>query len=305
MRDKVWQFEEQNGFLVSETVKLKQNILYVVCPYGIGDTLYVASLIEDLKKRRHIQHKICLIVKQGHSQIPDWFGAVDEKIVSDKMVKALNEFSILTGTWELNNYLYGHFRKNKRGELLPEYTECEVKNMVYRYKKLVFHLPVDCQIKKPDIIFRRDLLEFVIKKYEIGKQTIILMPYAYSMELASEDFWETLAEILIKYGYQVFTNTKDNKEFPIKGTKRLCADIATMAMLCEKCKLVISLRNGLCDVLAFTNTKLVVLNSSEYQKNEWNLQTVTERKGIYNIFENNYLKTIFLITKILITENNT
>lgn len=56
-----------------------------------------------------------------------------------------------------------------------------------------------------------------------------------------------------------------------------------MAVLCEFCRLVISLRSGLCDVLAFTEAQLVVLNNREYHFNEWNLSAVTSRKGIYSL----------------------
>ena len=52
---------------------------------------------------------------------------------------------------------------------------------------------------------------------------------------------------------------------------------------CEGCAAVISLRSGLCDLLGFTETKLIVINTSEELFREWNLRNVFERKGIYNV----------------------
>ena len=52
---------------------------------------------------------------------------------------------------------------------------------------------------------------------------------------------------------------------------------------------MISLRSGLCDLLGFTETKLIVINTSEELFREWNLRNVFERKGIYNV--NSYSQT--------------
>lgn len=281
--DRVRTLGEVDGFLAYSGEKLNHSTYYVVCPYGIGDTLYVAALMESYKRQNPGIRRVCMIVKKGHAQIPDWFDAVDEKIVSDVMVNDLNAFSVSTGTWKLKNYLYGHFRKEQNWRLLPEYENCEIKNMVYRYKKLVLHLPADCTVEEPKIMPDPELQMALMEEYGIGERTIILMPYAKSTLLVERGFWERMVEILIELGYQVITNVKGDDELPIKGTRGLCADIATMAALCEFCRLVISLRNGLCDVLAFTETELVVLNNNVDFFNEWNLSAVTSRKGIYNL----------------------
>ena len=272
-----------DGFLAYKGVKLRRNTYYIVCPYGIGDTLYIASLMKSYRRNHSEIQRLCLIVKKGHYQIPDWFDAVDEKIVSDIMVNDLNVFSVLTGTWKLKNYLYGHFRKSENWELLPEYQDCEIKNMVYRYKRLVLHLPPDCAMEEPKILPNPELQMGLMEEYQIGEKTIILMPYANSTCLMENGFWENLVGLFNRLGYQVVTNVKGDDEFPIKGTRGLCADIATMAALCEFCGLVITLRSGLSDVLAFTETKLVVINNREYHFNEWNLDAATNRKNLYSL----------------------
>lgn len=278
---KIFRVGEDNGFLVYEGIHIKQDTLYIVCPYGIGDTLYVASLAESFKKICSI-NKTCLIIKKNHSQIPDWFDAVNEKIVSDEIVNILNAFSIFSGTWQLKNYLYGHFRKNTDGSILSEYDSCEVKNMVYRYKKLVFHLPTECLLEEPKIVPDEMLLAKIMTEYEIGEHSIILMPYASSTPLIPDHFWKVITSFLTSLGYTIYTNVKGPEELPIQGTIGLYADLATMAAICENCRLVIAFRSGICDVLAFTETNLVVLNPTEYHLNEWNLKAVTDRKNIHN-----------------------
>ncbi|MDE7477819.1 MAG: hypothetical protein K2M91_07705, partial [Lachnospiraceae bacterium] len=176
----------------------------------------------------------------------------------------------------------GHFRKNTDGSILPEYGSYEVKNMIYRYKKLVFHLPTECLLEEPKIVPDEMLLEKIMTEYKIGERSIILMPYANSTTLIPDHFWKVITSFLTKLGYTIYTNVKDSEELPIEGTIGLCADLATMAAICENCRLVIALRSGICDVLAFTETNLVVLNLTEYHLNEWNLKAVTDRKNIHS-----------------------
>ena len=270
------------GFLTYEGAALRRETCYIACPYGIGDTLYAAAFVSSLKKYRINGRKVCLIVKKHHSQIPDWFKAVDEKIVSDEMVRDLHMYSVAAGIWELKNYLYGHFRKNTDLSLFPEYEDCEVKNMIYRYKKLVFHLPPEAALEEPRIVPRESFVEEAVREYGIGEKTIILMPYAQSAGMMAEVFWELAAELLMKMGYQVITNVNGEGELPVKGTRAISADLASMAALCEMSRLVISLRSGLCDVLAFTNTNLAVLNTSAYHMKEWNLKEASDRENLWN-----------------------
>lgn len=295
---KVWQLGDYNGYLTYEGADLKWDTFYVLCPYGVGDTLYAAALMESLRKYRISSFKkLCLIVKAGHSRIPDWFDAVDEKIVSDEMVRVLNTYCAATKTWELKNFIYGHFHKDLNCRLFPEYEACSIKNMVYRYKDLVFHLPGDCPLEEPKIVPDWNLMEAIMREQQISRETVIFMPYANSTGLLPAAFWEKLACQLKKPGYTVLTNVKDMTEQPVKGTGRLCADIATTAAVCEQCRLVVSLRSGLCDVLAFTGARLAVLNKSEYHLKEWDLHAAVNRPGIYNIMadETDIISSVFRI----------
>ena len=288
---------ETDDFLVYMGRELRRDTVYVVCPFGIGDTLYVGTLLGNWRKLYAKGKKICMVVKQGHSQIPDWFEAVDEKIVSDEMVCDCRIFSVHFGVWKLKNYLYGHFHTDNTGKLLSEYQECEIKNMIYRYKKLVLNIPAQAFMEEPKILPDLKAWNELTEKYDIGKQTAIIMPYAQSVGLLETSFWERLVLLLKGMGYRVLTNVKGTEEAAIKGTQSICADIATTAAICEQCGLVIAYRSGICDVLAYTDTNLVVINSSEYHLHEWDLKTAVNRSNIYNylVGRDNILQEIYFI----------
>lgn len=68
---------------------------------------------------------------------------------------------------------------------------------------------------------------------------------------------------------------------PIPGTEAVSLPLADMAVLCENCKAVISLRSGICDLLAFTNTNLFIIYSDEMIQKEGNIKKLFSREGIH------------------------
>lgn len=266
-----------DGYMQVEDFPIKRNNMYILCPYGIGDTLFVASLIKSYKQYFQEKRKVYLIVKDNHKDIPDWFETIDGKIVSTKLVNVLNKYCIGTQTWQLKNFLYGHFKKNVQGQLTKEYYNSCKDNAISLYKKLVFNLPDQCSYERPSIRIGNSSTP-----HTIDKSTIILMPYAASSKEIPSVFWETLAKIFTNCGYRVYTNVKDDTEQPIRCTESLSGDLNATIELCENSLAVISLRSGICDVLAFTDTMLFIINTSEYYYRMWNVSDIVEREGIMN-----------------------
>lgn len=69
---------------------------------------------------------------------------------------------------------------------------------------------------------------------------------------------------------------------PVPYTEALSGDLNTVSRLCESSLAVISLRSGICDVLAFTEIMLFIVNTSEYYYQMWNVAHIVSREGIMN-----------------------
>lgn len=255
---------------------LEENRLYILCPYGIGDTLFVASLVKSYKIYYNEQREVYLIVKENQRMIADWFSDIDGKIVSSSLADALNTYCIANQLWRSANFIYGHFRKDIYG---GPCRNLENKDPFSLYKRNIFDLPMECSYEVPDI--KNEIKE---SPYAIGRNDIILMPYAASVALIPKVFWETLAEFLRKNGYGLYTNVKDDTEQPIKGTALLTGDLDCLIALCKRSYAVISLRSGICDVLAFTSTRLFVIDTDEYYYRNWNVAQLVAREGIVDLF---------------------
>ncbi len=256
--------------------KFDEDTTYIVCPYGIGDTLYVCAFLDEYKKAKN-RRKVCAIVKKSHSDIPKAFSFIDEVIADDSMVEILNCWAIRTQTWELKNFLYGHFKK-KLDMIFIRNDNVILDSMVTQYRREVMGLSEHSKLALEDFAFTqtesRDCLD---------ANSIVLMPYANSIKSLEISLWERVASHLKKLGYSAFTNVKGPEEAVVPGTEALTGDISYVVSVVRNCKAVISLRSGLCDVLAFCKVPMIVLYSDKNMYREWDLRYISEELPIQSI----------------------
>lgn len=255
---------------------MKRNTMYILCPAGIGDTLYIAAFAKAVKVCHAEINKVCLITKESHACIGGLFEGVDEVIASDCLTEQMDLYSIATKTWYLKNYIYGHFKKNLCQTLDSEWYCDTDKNMISFYKRKILKIPKSAEPEKM-------ILPDTGKDRAFQKEkAVVLMPCAATVPLLSIDFWNELADRIRLQGYTVYTNVKDNTEAPIYGTHPLSESIADTAAICSHVHAVIALRSGMCDVLAMTSAPLIILNTDERCTLDWDV-TVIRKKGIENL----------------------
>ena len=242
--------------------KLREDTFYIVCPHRIGETANAASLVNAFKKQNHID-RVCLIVKNAHGDIPDLFRSVDDKLVSDELVEICLGFSSFNEIRKCRNYL---FCSPVKPDFLQD-QEYINKHFISRYKSLM-------------CVGERSELEKIESKkifMKSSQKSVILMPHAHSALRLSNSFWEKLASILAENGYAVYTNIADETEYVIEGTQALYKPLADMPAFAEGCSFVIALRSGLCDLLALTKTKMVIINTGGLRSKVWDLEVVSDK----------------------------
>lgn len=255
----------------------KNDTLYILCPAGIGDTLFVAAYAKAVKKSHPAMRRLCLITKESHACIGELFDGVDEVLASNQLVEQLDLYSIATKTWHLKNYIYGHFKKNLCQTFDVEWYCDTDKNMLSFYRRKILRIPQESKLEEIKIPYSRKAILPEIEK------AVILMPYAATAPLMPNGFWEGLAENIIHEGYTVYTNVKDETECPVPGTRRLRESISDTVSICSKAYAAISLRSGMCDILAMTKVPLVVLNTDESFALDWDITRNIRKENIENL----------------------
>lgn len=248
------------------------NNYYICCPYGIGDTIIIAGLCEEFKKV--IKKKIILIVKNNHQSIPNYYkNGVDGKIVNSTIVEMLRLYSENRGIMRRKNYLYGHF--------LPDYQMPLNKHVVDCFLENVLKLNPKLEMKRPQL---KNAEGQNLKKEKVA----ILMPYACSVEEYPIKLWENISKVLVQIGYVVYTNTKDEKEKEIKGTKRLNLNLNDTIAFCKNdVEVIVSIRSGICDLLCYTNINLIVLYNSIQLQKWYSLKRLNSTADIKEIITEN------------------
>lgn len=270
-------FNIEDGYIKSQVFEFRNDTLYVCCPCSIGDTLYIAALMESYVLQKHENKRICMIVKSSHQDIPDWFSAIDEMVVSNELIRLLEIWTLLTQNFWLENYIYGYFKRDIFLYIDEEENKIGCTDMVSKYASLVLQIEKNSQLES--LILKKN----VVLEEEFGKKDIILMPYAQTAKTLPMVFWESLVQVLNSVGFRCYTNVKDESEDVIKGTSPLSRNLNDTAVICEKCLAVIALRSGICDVLALTNTILIIINTEESLIKEWNVEYAIQRNGIMNL----------------------
>ncbi len=269
--------ETADSYLVcAGDYQFDKDTTYVVCPYGIGDTLYVCAFLDEYKKSKK-RDKVCVISKRSHGVIPKGFSFIDEIICDDSLVERLNNWAIRTGTWELGNFLYGHFKK-KLDMIFIRNDNVILDSMITQYRREVMGLSEHSCLSWES---------FSLDKGEddglLGDNSVVLMPYANSIRILDISVWEKISKTLRERGYSVYTNVKGPEEEPIEGTVPLTGDISHVASVTQNCKAVIALRSGLCDVLAFCKIPMIVLYTDPNMYREWDLKYISDSLPIKNI----------------------
>lgn len=268
------QVEVKDGILcrVGKTL-FSKDTTYIVCPGPIGDTLYVASFVRAYKQKYKVS-SVVLIVRKNQESIGEIFPSIDGCIVSHELIEILSVYSRSKKVWDLENYRYGFAREDYQHQIYaPAYTP---KNFLSGYKIAIMGLEEDAQYEEIEIDRDANMLN------AFNRETVIVMPHESSARRLPFWFWEKLCQELSRH-YTVYTNTKDETELSIKGTHSVSYSLKDMAGICERCFAVISIRTGICDLLAFTKTNLIVLNTEQILAEKWDLKKVFSRENIVNV----------------------
>lgn len=293
-RSKAVEVENRMLCKVGDT-RFRKDATYLVCPGSIGDTLYVASLVKVYKHRNGIR-RVILVVRRNQEGIAELFPSIDGSMVSNEVVEAMDLYSKSKAVWELNNYLYGFAREDfSHNSYMHPFQE---KNLLSGYKAAIMGLAEEAECEEMQVDQGTP-----ISSDRFHRKTIIVMPHESSARRLPLSLWEELCRALSE-SYTVYTNTKDETEQPVKGTQAVSESLKDMPGICEQCFAVISIRTGMCDLLAFTRSNLIVLNTEHILAEKWDLKKVFARENLVNIDCYGELDEASLIHSILIQLQN-
>lgn len=253
------------------------NIIYLYSPYGFGDTLILAGLKEAIEEK--YESSVHYLIKAKHEAIMDLYQISNYSIVDSKDINEITKIDVSHNIIKKGHIFIAHPLFLSESTLVDDLDLGRL-SFLEMYLKL-FNLDNDINLFKypnhyPQI---SSLLKEKLKKYGIdnNKKIVLLMPEANTSPLIPTAYWIKLAKKYKKQGYSVISNVS-NKKLAIKYSKYIPLSIYELIELASICTHIISIRSGLCDILAFSvGDKLEVVYPNINILNSYSL------KRAYNI----------------------
>lgn len=255
----------------------------IYCSASIGDTFATHCLLNSFIEHHRIS-KVKLLVKKNHRHISTYFPSHLVEVIIDEN-GSMASLSRFENAWGAGKWFNAHF-PNCPFDIA---TFFGYKALTFMdFWKARFRLPFDTAISQPipiPINELDDAEQFLRRNsLRVGK-TVLLAPEAQTLKMLPWSWWKQLATSLGNMGWGVLWNSpvpglaSDSRLIPL----RLLRGIAYLAGS------VVSLRSGLCDLLAFDPIKLIVLYPRE--KIDWYSGNPANMQDAKNWFLGDSLKT--------------
>jgi hypothetical protein len=231
---------------------LKDDEWGLVCPFGIGDTYFTCGFANEILKT-HGGKKITVFVKPNHSFIPSIFPEISKTVVIQFPfnIKYLGHYDLKMG-----KPFYSHFIDNDLVNLIGynNFTLLDCYKVIFR---LNMHSCLSNPLRPSENEFKK--AEEVFLKNKLSKlKTVILAPEAKSTSVINKNFWIDLSKELNNNGFIPVGNSINHKN-NIQGIQTLNLPLEIIRAFAELSGFVVSIRNGLCDLLSDVNISLVVI----------------------------------------------
>lgn len=254
-----------------------------VCPVKIlGDTYLAASCLHEYIRNNNIKNYVIVVISKACYKIVKLFGFDNIRQVDAFDVEGLIQYSVFSEK-VTDEVVILHHRipyTCKIGDI-GNYKDV---NFTDQFRYSIFGLDEGTLPEIPQghryDEKSKEYVDAFFEEHHLQKQrTAILIPYANTVSNLSTELWEEIVRFLHEKGYDVCTNCDGELQPPIRGTKAVFFDLNYCIELLETAGVLISVRCGLCDVLATANCKKIIL----YPERMYGTDTFLKFFGLKNM----------------------
>ncbi len=266
---------------------------------GNGDSLLTIAALPAFEKT--YKAKVKLFIKPAQEYLMKIFDIKDYFIVEDFKNKTLFPININEKPFpKKGDIWFVHARYNKQTfkKTGAKYFN-DFKEDILNLLSLPLNTKLNFPINKLEISeeFNRKL-----NSYNSFDKIILFIPEVNLKSVGNLKYWEKLASLLKKAGYSVISNVicKENylKNADLNGNLAM-EDLIALGF---RCKAVVSIRNGMCDILNSRGKDLFVFDTSQVKiqdKKYFNLNSMFSRNDINEYPDESAISPEDLVKKIL------
>lgn len=225
-----------------------------LCPYpGTGDIYLTGLYLKQYRNENGIDKYALGVCSNVCKKVAELFG-INAFLMLEKEIQSIISYARAVGMRKLSvQVLNDSFGEQNSITKLRGFKGIDFRTM---FTNCVMPLkgkivPASCTQKNADALFSR---------YHLPKgKTVLLSPYANTVNSLPDDFWAGMAEILQSKGYHVCTNVAVEDEKPVRGTEGIFIPYEMVIDFVDKAGCFVGLRSGLCDILSTTKAQIIIL----------------------------------------------
>lgn len=257
----------------------RKNIKYIVCPDHIGETVYALLFYEKLKQQNP-QKEMVVVCFNYIEKMCEAFNV--DGIIPNKRLMRLFRYYCAKKNIKDNKYVF--YAGYCDGD---EWWTWKTNSVFEGYAKKVMKSDVSSvSYPKPLSPNERNVLK---EKYAIHDNSVLIAPYAKTVDGIGVEFWKSIADKLTVMGYKVYTNVA-GKEQPIQNTVAFNASLSELFYVMPEFKCFIGLRSGLCDLVALSSTPMIVVTNDSWKA--WEFDYFALAKSTVINYNQGYEKTV-------------
>lgn len=256
----------------------------IICTGGLGDTFYSVLFMDAYIREHKLDHNIRVFLPANQKGIKDICGpelGVYEYYDS-KDKEPYHYFSVFANRIN-SNYKLINLEASVLGA--KKLSEAMVRQ---NFEEVIFYDVMKLHGVMPDIQLCHETA---------AKQNkVLVVPDSNSLVTFNLNFWKELIERLKERFDDVYVNISSRKELnSVDGTKVYKESISDLFSTAGEYKYIVSIRNGVCDILAKQRCRLMALYPTDSSLSEYTLENVRrECELVEVVFENtpNFMNTI-------------
>ena len=266
---------------------------------GNGDSFITIAAVPAFEKT--YKAKVKFFIKPSQEYLMKIFDIKDYFVVEDFKIKTTYPMNINeTNFPKKGDIWFVHVRYNKE-TLKKEGPKC-FNNFKEEILNLL-NLPLNTKLSLP--ANKLEISEELNKKinfYNSLDKTILFIPEANSVVAGDLKYWEKLASLLQKSGYCVISNVICKEHYLKNASLNENFKMEDLIALGFSCKAVVSIRNGMCDILNSRGKNLFVFDTSQttaQSKKFFNVNAMYDRNDVNEYDDENAISPEELVKKIL------
>lgn len=246
------------GKKVYEEIRTKypEETIFIRPWQGTGDIYLLGAYMDEMLKNHHTDKYVLTVPTMSIKKTIELFDVNAIICESEEAFKML-QFGRLMGFEELGIVSLNDNLDQRDLVRIRGYKGLDSHTL---FQKLVFR----CKERATEFHFYQESSDEIFSRYNLPKgRTVLLSPYAVTIDEIPMERWERIADKLMQKGLVVCTNVSSDRETPIKGTQGIFIPYKQVVDFMEKAGGFIGLRNGLCDIISSSHARMAVI----YPKN--------------------------------------